>query len=157
MREQKILKARDIMTTALVTLSPDVRLVEAMVLLTRRAISGVPVVDGAGRLVGILSEADCLRAVASGEFFSGDSHYEELSVQQFMTKAAYTIHPEMGIYRIAQLFLDRGVRRLPVVDGETLLGQVSRRDVLRGIEQMRQMRQPRKRYPDYPEGREPNP
>ena len=155
MRGQSVLTARDIMTTSLVTLDQDTSLLEAMQLLTRRGISGAPVVDRESRLIGILSEADCLRAIASGEYYS-DSHYEESSVQQYMTKAAFTIPPELGIYRVAQIFLERGVRRLPVVDADRLLGQVSRRDVLRGIERMREKRT-RKRYPDYPEGREPHP
>ncbi len=156
MRERGVLTARDIMTTSLVTLDQNTSLLEAMQLLTRRGISGAPVIDGDSRLVGILSEADCLRAIASGEFYS-EAYYEETSVQQYMTKASFTIPPELGVYRVAQIFLDHGVRRLPVVDGDQLLGQVSRRDVLRGIERMREGRRVRKRYPDYPQGREPNP
>ena len=156
MRGRGVLTARDIMTTSLLSLDPATSLLEAMQLLTRRGISGAPVIDTDGRLIGILSEADCLRAISSGEFYS-ESHYEESSVHQYMTKVAFTIPPELGIYRIAQIFLERGVRRLPVVEDDRLLGQVSRRDVLRGIERMREVRQPRKRYPDYPAGREPNP
>ena len=157
MRDQTVLTARDIMTTSLVTLEPQTSLLEAMKTLTRRGISGAPVVDGNGRLIGILSEADCLRAIASAEFHA-EQHFEETPVRSYMTPALFTVEPETGIYRIAQQFLEKPVRRLPVVEGDVLLGQVSRRDVLRGIARMRERRQaPLKRYPDYPAERQPMP
>ena len=154
MRDRTIPTARDIMTTSLVVLEPETSLLKAMQTLTRRRISGAPVVDEGGRLVGILSEADCLRAVASAEFHA-EEHCEQTPVREYMMPPRYTIPPETGIYRIAQHFLERPIRRLPVVDGDVLVGQVSRRDVLRGIVRMRERRQSLKRYPDYPAERQP--
>ena len=61
------------------------------------------------------------------------------------------MHKDMGIYRLAMYFRDKPARRFPVVEEDRLLGQVSRRDVLRGIEEMRKKRTRRKHYPDYRE------
>ena len=154
MKNRTILTARDLMTRSLIYFRPEQDLMYAMRTLSRRRISGAPVVDDSGHLVGVLSEADCLRAIASGEFYHED-HYEQAPVAQYMTPPRHTIDPDTGIYRIAQMFLDLAIRRLPVVEGDRVIGQVSRRDVLRGVERMRSDRLPRKRYPDYPADRIP--
>ncbi len=146
----RVLTARDIMTTSLHTLGPDASIFEAIQLLTTKEISGAPVVNGEGRLVGVLSELDCLRVLSSDEFYAGQQQ-EAGTVKDFMTVTGQTIPPDMGIYAIAHYFLTKPVRRLPVVDEERLVGQVSRRDVLRGIQKMSKERLPHKHYPDYRE------
>ena len=149
MREPNaILTARDLMTTSLLTFRPDQTLLSAMQSLLKMGVSGGPVVDEQGALVGILSEVDCLRMLASDEFYSDDQE-EGARVEQFMTRGGRTIPPDLGIYAISHYFLTSPIRRLPVVQGERLLGQVSRRDVLRGVDQMSRKRLIRKRYPDY--------
>ncbi len=62
-----------------------------------------------------------------------------------------TLGPDCDIYMLADYFRTKLLRRFPIVEDERLLGQVSRRDVLRGIEEMRRKRTPRKHYPDYRE------
>ena len=99
-------------------------------------------------MIGILSERDCLRMLASDEFYQEEQE-ESALVEQFMTRNFKTIPPALGIYAISHYFLTTPVRRLPVVDKDRLLGQVSRRDVLRGVEEMSRKRLVRKRYPDY--------
>jgi CBS domain-containing protein len=142
--------AREIMTTRLVTVSPDLPIFGAIRILLRNQISGAPVVDASGALVGMLSELDCLKVLASGEFYDDDPS-EKGIVRNYMTRVTQSIDPEADIYTLAQYFLNHTVRRLPVVRGSQLLGQLSRRDVLRTIEEMGRKRVPRKHYPDYRE------
>lgn len=150
MREpHRILTARDLMTTSLVTFDPDDTVLDAISRLTKNGISGGPVVDKAGTLVGILSERDCLRLLASDEFYHEEQEEEGARVAQFMTRNFKSIPPDLGIYAISHYFLTLPIRRLPVVDHDRLVGQVSRRDVLRGMEEMSRKRLVRKRYPDY--------
>ena len=134
-RDPALLVARDIMTKKLVTFRPEQTIFEAIRMLVKRQISGAPVVDERGNLVGMLSELDCLQIVASGEYY-----HEEITeirrVGDLMTKQLHTINPDTGIYVIADRFLSLRLRRLPVVDGGKLVGQVSRHDVLRGIEKL---------------------
>jgi len=147
---QRVPIAHEIMTRKLVTIAPDRPIFEAMRTLLRNRISGAPVVDADGDLVGILSELDCLKVLANGEFYD-DDHSEEGTVQDYMTAVTQTVGPDVDVYTLAQYFLDHAVRRIPVVDDGALLGQISRRDVLRTIEEMGKRRMQRKRYPDYDE------
>jgi CBS domain-containing protein len=142
--------ALEIMTRKLVTIDPDQAIFDAMRVLLRYRISGAPVVDAEGSLVGILSELDCLKVLANGEFYD-DDHSEEGTVKDYMTEVTQSVGPDVDVYTLAQHFLDHSVRRIPVVENGALLGQISRRDVLRTIEEMGKSRVPRKHYPDYRE------
>jgi CBS domain-containing protein len=135
----RVLTAGDIMATSLITLRPEMSIFNAIRILLSRSISGAPVVDDAGAMIGVLSELDCLRMLSSDEFYAG--HQEEAgTVKHFMTGAGRTIPPDLGIYAIAHYFLTLPIRRLPVVEDGRLVGQVSRRDVLQGIETMAKQR-----------------
>ncbi|MGD8860057.1 MAG: CBS domain-containing protein [Myxococcales bacterium] len=129
---EKTLTARDVMTTRLITFTPDQPIAEVVEALTEHAISGAPVVDAQGRLAGIVSELDCLRVIAAGAY-----HREGLGdgciVRDIMSTDMTTVSPDTDLYALAHLFVQKRVRRLPVVDGRELLGQVSRRDVLRRV------------------------
>jgi CBS domain-containing protein len=143
--------AREIMTTRLVTVRPELPIFDAIRTLLKNQISGAPVVDEGGALVGMLSEVDCLKVLANGEFYD-DDRSEKGIVSNYMTSVTQSIDPETDVYTVAQYFLKHTVRRLPVVvRGSILLGQISRRDVLRAIEEIGRKRMPRKRFPDYRE------
>jgi CBS domain-containing protein len=147
---QRVPTAQEIMATSLITFRPEMSIFEAIRILISKQISGGPVVDAEGLVVGVLSELDCLRVLSSDEFYAG--HQEEAGlVRDFMTAAGRTITPEMGVYAIAHYFLTMPIRRLPVVDNGRLVGQVSRRDVLKAIEELAKKRAPHKHYPDYRE------
>jgi len=130
-----ILTARDIMATKVVCLRPTQTMAEAIALLLKHGISGAPVIDGPSRLIGMLSEADCMRPLVSSRFHSQGSPNERL-VEEIMSRSLTTITLEPDIYSIADRFLSDGLRRLPVVNQGELMGQVSRRDVLQAIQTM---------------------
>lgn len=128
---------RDFMATDLHVLSPDTDIYEAAVSLIERRISGAPVVDATGNLVGVLSEKDCLKVLAKGE-----GHLPaEGSVADFMATEVETIPPAMDIYFAAGMFLAKPYRRFPVVEGDRLVGQISRRDVLKAVQVARTLAQ----------------
>ncbi len=148
MKHPPMLSARDIMARNLVTFRPEMSVMAAIGIMLRKRISGAPVVNESKEMLGMLSEYDCLRILSAGEY-SAEDHEEEDTVEVWMSKDPHTIPPELDIYSLAHLLLDTGVRRLPVVEGGKVIGQVSRRDVLRGIERMRDERlhQPRPESP----------
>lgn len=151
----KVPKARAIMTRSLVTLPPEMHAAEAAEILLKRGISGAPVVDGNGHLLGLLSEYDCLRAVAAAEY-EMDAHDVVETVADLMTEACHTISPDLDLFGLAHEFVHLRVRRLPVIEDGQLVGQVSRRDALRAaLELRRQLLKRRPRYPDYPTERDP--
>ncbi len=119
--------AREFMVTDLVTLSPRSDVVEAVQTLLRHRISGAPVVEPDGRYLGVFSEKCAMQVLL-------DAAYEQLptcEVRAFMDTGAQTILPGTHLLSIAQVFLLTPFRRLPVVEDGLLLGQVSRRDVLK--------------------------
>jgi CBS domain-containing protein len=149
MREpNQILTARELMATDLMVFRPEQPILQAIASLIKKGVSGGPVVDEEGGLIGILSELDCLRMLATDEFYLEQPEEGSL-VRHFMTTGGRTIPPDLGIYAIAHYFLTDSIRRIPVIENEKLIGQVSRRDVLRGMEEMSRKRLMTKRYPDY--------
>ncbi len=142
------------MSRKLVTLAAGMPILEAIRTLLRHEISGAPVVDEEGELVGLLSEFNCLKTLASGEFYE-DLSYASLSVGDLMTRMSHTIPADLDIFAIADAFVTLRVRRLPVMEDGRLVGQVSRRDVLRAVERITQQHAHKRSYPDYPPGREP--
>ncbi|MBC8346132.1 MAG: CBS domain-containing protein [Candidatus Marinimicrobia bacterium] len=121
---------KDIMTKKLVTFQPDMHVRAAIDSLLKHKISGAPVVDENGNLIGVLSEIDCMPTIIQDSYYSDSGG----SVRDFMSTDVTTVSPEMGIVDLAELFLKKHFRRLPVVDNDMLVGQVSRRDVLKAIQ-----------------------
>ncbi len=119
--------ARDFMTTRLVTLRSEMDVFEAVQRLLKNRISGAPVVDAEGMYLGIFSEKCSMHVLL-------DAAYEQLpssKVGAFMDTDAQTIDPDTHLLSIAQVFLLTSYRRLPVIEDGKLVGQVSRRDVLK--------------------------
>lgn len=142
-----VLTARDVMTRRLITFRAHVPIDVAMRTLVRKGISGAPVVDDSGAMIGMLSEYDCLKVLAGdrmAQLFEGPAG----NVGDYMTTGFHTVGPDVDLPTVANTFLTRRVRRLPVIEGNRLIGQVSRRDVLKGIQRMRASTRPRE-YPDY--------
>lgn len=121
---------KDYMTRTLVTFRPDTDVLDAIHKLVEHRIAGAPVVDDAGNLVGMLSEFDCMK-IALQAAYHGDYGGP---VSTYMSKDVKTVNAEMSIVDLAQEFADKGFRRFPVTDRNRLVGQISRRDVLRALE-----------------------
>jgi len=122
----------EFMAKELVTVHPEMDAYEAITLLLKHKISGMPVVDDKGDFVGILSERDCLNTLL-------DSEYHELPsalVKDLMSTDVESVTPETDILTVAERFLRKKYRRLPVLAGGRLVGQISRRDILRAIQEM---------------------
>ncbi|WP_432470641.1 CBS domain-containing protein [Amphritea sp. HPY] len=128
-------KASDYMAEKLVTFTPDTDLFQAINQLLEHRITGAPVICNDGKLVGLLSEADCLKAILTLTY-----HEEEMGgrVGDYMSPEVYTINHDADIIAVAEDFITNGRRRLPVVKDGKLVGQISRRDVLRAVEQFAQ-------------------
>jgi CBS domain-containing protein len=122
----KSVKVADYMSTRLATFTPQTNVVEALAVFLDQHISGAPVVDAEGNLVGILSEVDLMQVVIQ------DSYYGESMgiVADYMRTQVDTVDPELDIYTLAGRFIREHRRRYPVVRNGKLLGQISRRDVL---------------------------
>ena len=97
-------------------------------------ISGAPVIDAQGNLVGVVSERDCLRVTVSSAYH-GD--WGGL-VSDYMSKKLQSVQPGMGIVQLAERFLAEPYRRYPVVENNRLVGLISRRDVLRALLEMKE-------------------
>ena len=127
----KSVKVKDYMTTRLVSFHEKTNVIEAMGEFLESSISGAPVVDDEGNMVGILSEVDLMQVVVQ------DSYYDESVgiVADYMRRDVDTIDPDMDIYTLAEKFIKEHRRRFPVVANGKLLGQISRRDVLRAAKE----------------------
>lgn len=123
------IKVRDYMTRHLVTFRAETDLFTAIHRLLEHRISGAPVVDAQGNLIGLLSEGDCLRGILSGAYYEATGG----TVGTYMTKTVETVSPETDIIDVSERFLRARRRRMPVVEGNRLIGQISRSDVLRAV------------------------
>ena len=121
---------KNIMAKKLVTFQPDMHVRAAIESLLKHKISGAPVVDENGTLIGVLSEIDCMPTIIQDLYYSDSGG----SVGDFMSTELTTVNSEMGLVDLAEFFQKKHFRRLPVVDNGILVGQVSRRDVLKAIQ-----------------------
>lgn len=140
------MKVKDLMTRDVATVTRDTPLKEVARLLGQKGISGVPVVDGNGHVLGVVSEADVLLKergpVQNGGRFSwfleprdatDTAKLAARTAGEAMTAPAITIGPERPASAAARIMIDRGVNRLPVVEDEHLVGIVTRADLVRAF------------------------
>ncbi|MDH3532850.1 MAG: CBS domain-containing protein [Gammaproteobacteria bacterium] len=120
---------KDYMSGKLVTFTPDTDVLDAIHELLQHRIAGAPVVDDHGNLVGMLSEFDCMKVVLT----SGYYHEPGGPVSELMVTDVKTVDANMSIIDLAELFMESGIRRYPVLKDNRLVGQISRRDVLRAL------------------------
>jgi len=121
---------KDIMTSELVTVDPDDTIEVAIELMNRHGVSGLPVVDMSGHLVGIITEFDLLEVY-------WDPATAKNQVYHYMTRDLRKVDEDDEVGAAAELFRMLNVRRLLVMRGETLVGIVSRRNLLRHIQELR--------------------
>jgi CBS domain-containing protein len=149
--DREMIKAKDIMTKELITVSPKMEITKAAEILLEKGINGVPVVDS-GRLVGILCQSDLIaqqKNLPVPSLFtlldgfiplSSTKHFEKAlqkiaatTVADAMTPDPVTVRPDTGIEEVAALMVDRNFHTLPVVEGKKLVGIIGKEDVLRTL------------------------
>ena len=118
----------DYMTTKLITFSPGQSILDVMETFAKNRISGGPVLDDNGFLVGIVSEADCMKQISESRYFN--QPILDKSVERFMTREVQTIPDDMSIFDAAGVFSKHNRRRLPVMRNDLLVGQISRKDIV---------------------------
>jgi len=120
---------KNYMARDLVTFSPETNVLSAIRTLIKNKISGAPVVDETGWIVGIISEFDCLKPILESSYHNDVGTH----VKNCMSKEITTIDANASLMDAATLFLNNGWRRLPVVENKILVGQISRIDILRAV------------------------
>jgi len=120
---------KDHMATQVVTLHPDMEILRAAHVLISCDVSGAPVLDQHGRLIGVLSERDCMK-VALHAGYHGEPGGQ---VRDYMSANPVSVNPDDTILDLAERFIKDSYRRYPVVDGGRLVGIISRRDVMRAM------------------------
>jgi CBS domain-containing protein len=126
----------DVMSAPAVTVTADTTIKAAARLLRDRDVAAAPVVDGAGQLVGIVSEIDLLRGsvtpdpVAHLVPVTPGAGAPPRTVEDVMTRDVQVLQPHSDLYDAARSMRSSGIRSLPVVDGGTVVGVVSRSDLL---------------------------
>ena len=120
---------RDYMDKSFITFTPDTEVYKAIEIMLDSRITGAAVLDEKERLVGVISEKDCLRTLVHDAYSTLPSG----KVAEFMTKDVITIQPDLDIFTVAEKFLEYKFRRLLVVENDRLVGQITRRDLLRVI------------------------
>ncbi len=133
MKSIRTARVSDYMSGKLVTFRPDTDVLDAIHQLIAHRIAGAPVVDDEGHLVGMLSEFDCMRTVLTAGYHGDPGG----PVADYMARNVETVDAGMSIVDLAERFLESGFRRYPVLKDNRLVGQISRRDVLRAIGEIR--------------------
>jgi CBS domain-containing protein len=119
-----MLKAKDIMSRTVTTIRYDGTLLDAIQLLVCKEISGLPVVDEKGKMIGIITEKDILNFIFSGNL-------KNTRVADAMSKEVVSFSPETDMDTIALTVGQNRFRRVPIVEGDKVVGIVSRRDIIR--------------------------
>lgn len=143
------MKARDVMTQPVLSVPPDAPVREVAALMLERRISGVPVADAGGRVLGVVSEGDFIRRPEIGTdapgsrwlrlFTSADEQARDYikthgrTAADIMTAPAVTVTSDAPLDLVARLMVSRGVKRLPVLEDGRLAGIITRADLLRAV------------------------
>lgn len=114
------MKVSELMTTGVMTVRDDDDVEEAARVLARHRISGLPVVNGNGALVGLVTEHDLISKQGK-------------NVADIMSRSLISVSPETPVEEVAHLLTNRRIRRVPVIDGDRLVGIVSRSDLVKQI------------------------
>jgi len=143
------MKASDIMSPRVVSIAPDASVLEAIRLMLQRHISGLPVIDKSGALVGVVTEGDFLRRTETGterkrprwlEFLMGPRrmadeyvHTHARKVDDVMTREPITVTEDASLDAVVQIMERKRIKRLPVMRGNEVVGIVSRANLLHAL------------------------
>ena len=137
----RTMRAREIMSTPVITAHPETPLKEVAEMLARRSITGVPVIDGQGHLVGIISESDFIRKMEGeqrrgllgplAEVLGKTQKLQAQIASEVMTTRVVTGGPETSVRELTRLMSAHDVNRIPIVEDGRVIGIVTRADILR--------------------------
>ena len=119
-----MLKAKDVMTREVITIDPEVGLEETIARLVNNKISGMPVCDKDGKVVGMISEKDILNFI-----FSGNINHTK--VKEAMSTHIISFPPDAELDKIALVMGEKQIRRVPILENGKLVGVVSRRSIIK--------------------------
>jgi CBS domain-containing protein len=119
----------------IVTFKPDQPIQEVIATIIEKKIAGAPVLDDQQHLVGMISEKDCLRLIVDQAYYNMPA--ETRKVSDYMTVKVQTLSPKTSIVEAAVEFLNSPIRRFPIVENGMLIGQVSRRHILRAAQNIK--------------------
>ncbi|HRP96877.1 MAG TPA: CBS domain-containing protein [Rhodocyclaceae bacterium] len=126
------LLVKDYMSGDPLAFSPEMDVLDAIHKLIKHELTGAPVIDHLGKVVGFLSEKDCLKVALNA------SYHEERGgrVSEFMTSDVRTLEADASLTEAAELFVTLPYRCYPVVHESRLVGQLSRRNILKALEKL---------------------
>ena len=143
------MKARDVMASPVITVKPTSTVQDVARIFIDQRISGVPVVDDAGKLVGIVTESDLLHRAEAGTerrhsrwllgFFDDETLAAEYvkshgrKVEDVMTRDVVTAEPDRPLHEIASLLEKKSIKRLPIVENDRLIGIVCRGNLVQAV------------------------
>jgi len=143
------MRAHQIMTRPVITITPETTIVEAANIMLQKHVSGLPVVDATGKLVGIVSEGDFIRRseigtqrkrgrwlrfiLGPGKSASDFVHEHGRKISEVMTRSPLTISEDTALEEIVELMEKNNVKRLPVIRADKVVGIVSRANLLQAV------------------------
>jgi len=119
----------------MVTFTPDQPIQDVISTIVKKKIAGAPVLDDQHHLVGIISEKDCLRLIVDQAYYNMPP--ETRKVSDYMTPKVQSLSPKTTVVEAAMEFLNSPIRRFPIVENGMLIGQVSRRHILKAAQDMK--------------------
>ena len=114
------MNAKDVMTRDIITVSPNTKVKDVAMILIKNQISGAPVADKNGNILGIVSEADIVAKKGK-------------DAKSIMSKKVVSVREGASVEEIAQLMITHAIKRVPVTDGGKIIGIVSRADIVNAI------------------------
>ena len=128
-------KVEDIMDNVFLTFAPDMSVQEAVSKLLKERLFGACVKDKSGNVLGVISEKQCLKLYNDALLGKlSDDELRGTKVTEIMYPEFKIVPKDMGLMDVAQVFLNVAYRRLPVVERDQLVGQITRRDIVKAID-----------------------
>jgi CBS domain-containing protein len=128
------MRVRDLMQREVKTVHPDDTVNDVVVTLTDSHISAVPVVDGTGHMVGVISSTDILTSEAEArDEVEREALFQQMIVRDIMTRRPLAVSPDVDVREAAQQMLYAEVHRLFVTEGDKLMGVISTTDIVRAV------------------------
>lgn len=145
---------KEFMSSGVISCSEDKTVADAAKLMSEKGISTMPVVDGAGKLVGIVTESDFVgkdanipHALASIKQLFGENYYfsdiekiyqnaKDKKLADVMSKKLVTVEPSTTLSELVNLMSSKKLKRIPIIEGDKLVGIVTRKDLLKAFNQL---------------------